>query len=161
MPYCSHCGSQVGEQDAYCTRCGARQPVEIPGRLDAASEAVSDRASCVLCYLPFLGWVVSIIVLASARFREQQIVRFHAFQGLYLFVTWLLVDRVLNPVLHVAIVRPFSHAGGFWMPVYGLGGMLSILELAIIVLSIIMMFRVNEREMLRLPFLSELAEKSL
>jgi len=58
-------------------------------------------------------------------------------------------------------VRPFSHAGGFWMPGFGLGGMLSILELTIIVISIVMMFRVNEREMLRLPVLSELAEKSL
>jgi uncharacterized membrane protein len=161
MPYCSQCGNQVGEQDAYCTRCGARQPVPMPGRLDAASEAVSDRASCVLCYLPFLGWVVAIIVLASARFRNHSIVRFHAFQGLYLFVTWLLVDRVLNPLLLVMVARPFSQAGGFWPPGFGLSGVLSILELAIIVISVVMMFRVTDREVLRLPVLSELAEKSL
>ncbi|MCC6264568.1 MAG: zinc ribbon domain-containing protein, partial [Bryobacterales bacterium] len=27
MPFCSHCGNQVRDADAYCTRCGARQPV--------------------------------------------------------------------------------------------------------------------------------------
>lgn len=161
MPYCSKCGKEVRDLDRFCTKCGARQPIYTPGKLDTASDAVSDRASCVLCYTPFLGWVVAIIVLAADRFRNQPVVRFHAFQALYLFVTWLLVDRVVGPVLHLALVRPFSGGMAFWWPGLGIGGLVGALELAIVVVSIYMMFRVNENEFIRLPLLSDLADKSL
>jgi len=33
-------------------------------------------------------------------FSADQRVRFHAFQGLYLFVAWLIVDQVLRPVFN-------------------------------------------------------------
>ena len=58
---------------------------------------ISPRTASLLCYIPILGWIVSIVVLASARFRADSRVRFHAFQGLYLFVAWLIVDWVLGP----------------------------------------------------------------
>lgn len=160
MPYCSQCGNQVREVDAYCTRCGGRQPVAAPGGFASATEAISDKASCVLCYIPFVGWVASIIVLAATRFRENRIVRFHAFQALYLFVTWLVVDRVLGPILHVAVFRPLSH-GGMWLPGLGVAGLVNAVELAIVIVGIVMMFRVNDKEITRLPVLGELAEKSL
>ncbi|MCW5965744.1 MAG: DUF4870 domain-containing protein [Bryobacterales bacterium] len=160
MPYCSQCGNQVRDLDAYCTKCGVRQPVAAPGGFPSATEAISDKASCVLCYIPFVGWVASIIVLASARFRENRIVRFHAFQALYLFVTWLVVDRVVGPILTVVLFRPLSH-GGFWVPGLGIAGLVHTLELAIVVIGIVMMFRVSEKEATRLPWLGDLAEKSL
>ncbi len=160
MPYCSQCGNQVGELDAYCTRCGARQPVPAPGGFPSATEIVSDRASCVLCYFPLVGWVAAIIVLAASRFRENRVVRFHAFQGLYLFVTWLVVDRVLQPMLSVMLFQPLAH-GGLRLPGMGFSGMVHALEFAILIISIVMMFKVNEREYTRLPALGELAEKSL
>lgn len=160
MPYCSQCGNQVRDLDAYCVRCGARQPVSTQRGFSSATEAISDKASCILCYIPFVGWVASIIVLAAARFRENRIVRFHAFQALYLFVTWLVVDRVIGPILSIAVVRPLSHAG-IWIPGLGLSGMVFALELAIIIVGIVMMFRVSDTEVTRLPFLGDLAEKSL
>ena len=39
-------------------------------------------------------------MLASDRFRYDRTVRFHGFQGLYLFVAWLLDDQVLRPIFH-------------------------------------------------------------
>lgn len=162
MPYCSQCGSQVRDRDAYCTRCGARQPVAPPASLHATSDTVPDRTACILCYIPFVGWVVSIIVLAAARFREHRIVRFHAFQALYLFVAWLLVDRVAGPFVKLAFIRPLSHYGEFlWFPGFGISAVVHLLELALVLVSVYMMFRVNEREALRLPLLGDLAEKSL
>jgi uncharacterized membrane protein len=121
---------------------------------------VSDRTSCVLCYFPFVGWVASIIVLAASRYRDNRVVRFHAFQGLYLFVTWLVVDRVLQPLLSMMLFQHLAH-GGLALPGIGFSGLVNALELAILVISIVMMFRVNEREVTRLPFVGELAEKSL
>jgi hypothetical protein len=68
---------------------------------------VSPRTASLLCYIPILGWIVAIVVLASARFRDNARVRFHAFQGLYLFVAWLIVDWVLSPMFSIAFWGPF------------------------------------------------------
>ena len=48
------------------------------------------RGASMLCYVPWFGWLASVWVLASERFRTERDVRFHAYQGLYLFVAWLL-----------------------------------------------------------------------
>ena len=53
----------------------------------------------MLCYIPFAGWIACIVVLASPQFREDQAVRFNAFQGLYLFVAWLLVQTSCIPLI--------------------------------------------------------------
>ena len=39
-----------------------------------------------------------MVVLAADKFRNDRTVRFHAFQGLYLFVAWLIVEWVLSPI---------------------------------------------------------------
>lgn len=158
MPYCSQCGNQVREADAYCSRCGSRQPVSSSAPRLAASDAVSDRTACILCYIPFFGWVVSIIVLAAVRFRHQRVVRFHAFQALYLFVAWLLVDWVIQPIV---LVGPHFWFRDAWPHGFGLTTMVKVLELAIILVNSYMMLRVNDRETLRLPLVGDLAEKSL
>jgi uncharacterized membrane protein len=158
MPYCSQCGNQVREADVYCTRCGFRQPVPAPSSPNVSSDAVSDRTACILCYIPFFGWVVSIIVLAAQRFRGHQVVRFHAFQALYLFVAWLLVDWVVQPIV---MVGPHFWFRDVWPHTLGLTTVVKLLELAIILVNSYMMLRVNDRERLRLPLIGDLAEKSL
>src|SRR6266702_2282589 len=103
MPFCSQCGNQVGTA-LYCARCGAKQPIDAAATPHAAPErdplaAVNPRAASILCYVPGLGWIASIIVLASDLFRHNRLVRFHGFQGLYLFIAWLLDDMVLRHIL--------------------------------------------------------------
>ncbi len=156
MPYCSHCGNQVRDADAYCTKCGARQPVATPNVFNGASEAISDRSSVVLCYIPLVGWIAAIIVLATSRFRNNMVVRFHAFQGLYLFVAWLLADRVVSPMLHLSMMGSFHDAPGWMLRV-----IFKLAELLIVVAGVYMMVKVNENEKLALPVIGELAEKSL
>lgn len=96
MPFCSQCGNQAHPGDAFCARCGAKQPVAA--RTTDFLAGITPRAAAVLCYVPVAGWVASILVLAAARFRGHYTVRFHAFQGLYLFVAWLLVNEVIGPM---------------------------------------------------------------
>src|SRR5689334_7558338 len=105
MPYCSQCGNQVGGADTFCARCGARQPNVPPPARDPLA-GMSPRTASILCYIPLVGWVGAIIVLAAARFRENHTVRFHAFQGLYLFVAYLIADQVMGmiPQLHLGDV---------------------------------------------------------
>jgi len=97
MPYCSSCGNSVDHGDQYCAKCGARQPGAAPKPADPLS-GISPRTASILCYIPGIGWIASVIVLAADKFRNDRTVRFHAFQGLYLFVAWLIVEWVLSPI---------------------------------------------------------------
>jgi uncharacterized membrane protein len=92
--------------------------------------------------------VAGIFVLASQRFRRDTETRFHAFQGLYLFVAWLMVDWVLGPMLRI----PGVYTG------FRLGGLL---KLVIVAGWIWMLIKVSQRERFKLPVLGDLAEKSV
>jgi uncharacterized membrane protein len=143
MPFCSQCGNQVGPADSYCSHCGATQPPAA-----AAADAIrslNPKTASIICYIPWVGWIASIIVLASNRFRQDRIVRFHAFQGLYLFVGWLIAHQVLRPLFD-------------WTPrlhIYGL------IELVLLGMSIFMMVKAAHREAYSLPLFGELAQRSV
>ena len=146
MPYCSQCGSQVDPADIYCAHCGGRQPVSAPPpRPSAEFERITPRTASVLCYVPWLGWLASVLVLASQRFRQNRPARFHAFQGLYLFVAWLIEGWVLHPILSPI---PHIHLHG-------------ILQAALLIMSIFMMVKASHGETYSLPIFGELAERSL
>jgi uncharacterized membrane protein len=143
MPYCSQCGNQVDAADLYCARCGARQPAALPPKADPFS-SVTPRTASILCYIPGVGWIASIIVLASQRFRTDCIVRFHAFQGLYLFVAWLIEDWVLRPIFSGI---PHVHLDG-------------LVKAVLLFMSIFMIVKASKEEAYSLPIIGELAEKS-
>jgi uncharacterized membrane protein len=93
-----------------------------------------------------LGWVAAVSVLAARRFRQDKIARFHAFQGLYLFAAWLVVQWVVHPIflaLPTRFVRP-DH----------------LLELLILGTSIFMMIRTSHDDPYVLPIIGELAQRS-
>jgi uncharacterized membrane protein len=147
MPFCSQCGKEVGGSDAYCHQCGTRQPsasTQRPAGHDPLSQ-MSARTASILCYVPGIGWIASIIVLASEKFRTNRDVRFHAFQGLYLFVAWLLDGWVLRPMF--SMVRH--------MPIH------SLVELALLGMSIFMMVKASHNETYSLPLFGELAHRSV
>jgi uncharacterized membrane protein len=108
----------------------------------------------MLCYIPWLGWIASIIVLASRRYKtntpDAREVRFHAFQGLYLFVAWLIVDWVISPAMRFGV--GMGHAGA------PLGGLLHLLVVAA---WIVMLIKVSHWEHYRLPVIGEMAERSV
>jgi uncharacterized membrane protein len=110
---------------------------------------MSQRTASILCYIPFFGWIFAIIVLAAERFREDREVRFHAFQGLYLFVAWLLVDQVIQPWF-----GHWGHWGGAGLPG-------KILQLGILAAWIIMLIKTSRSEFFSLPIFGDLAEKSV
>src|ERR1022692_3429602 len=100
MPYCCQCGKPAEATAKFCAVCGARQPLSATTTTDIFS-GINDRTSALLCYIPWFGWIAAVIVIASKRYKsntpEAREVRFHAFQGLYLFVAWLIVDWVVSP----------------------------------------------------------------
>ena|SRR5689334_5179706 len=140
MPFCSHCGKQVGNADVFCGRCGARQP-NVPAHGRDPLAGVSPRAASILCYIPVLGWIASIVFLASHRFRDNHTVRFHAFQGLYLFVAWLIADQVIGMIPHL-------HLGDVFRAI-------------ILGVWIFMLIKTSHEEVYSLPVIGELAERSI
>lgn len=149
MPYCTQCGSQVRDTDRYCGVCGGVQggPGAVP-RTDPLSGLTSRNAS-LLCYIPMVGWIAAIVILASARFRHDIEARFNAFQGLYLFVAWLIVDWVLAPVL--------MFPGGWGVHMI----FPRLLKLAVVGIWIFMLMKVAQGHTFRLPILGELADRSV
>lgn len=160
MPYCCQCGTQVGASDRFCGSCGAAQPVSGggsqagPGPQDAsrAGGFRNPRTASTLCYIPWFGWIPSVLVLASDRYQRDYEVHFHAFQGLYLFVAWLLVDWVVSPALRMT-------GFGIWQPMPHIGG--GILHLLILAGWIVMIVKVRRGEHYRLPIVGDLAERSV
>lgn len=110
---------------------------------------ISHRNAAILCYIPMVGWIAAIVVLASERFRRDADTRFHAFQGLYLFVAWLMIEWVISPAFYFSdgfpLHRIFTH----------------ILQLLVFIAWIFMIVKVSHGEKYKLPILGELAERSV
>ena len=155
MPFCVQCGNKVADDDAFCALCGARQ--EAAGKRSAGKDfadrlkkgdlqGLSPRTASILCYAPWLGWIVSIIVLASQRFRGDKMTRFHAFQGLYLFAAYFIADEFLPQIFM------FSHPTRI---------MAKMVALALVGVGVLMMVKTSQGETFHLPVLGELADKSV
>jgi uncharacterized membrane protein len=78
-------------------------------------------------------------------FRDNRIVRFHAFQGLYLFVAYLIEDWVLKPMFSVV---PHVHVN-------------AIVQFVLLGMSVFMIIKASQGEAFSLPIIGELAEKSV
>lgn len=163
MAFCPQCGTSVGERDQFCGSCGTRQPSSSgAGRGAGPGSAtrpgpdfwanISQRNAALLCYIPWVGWIAAIAVLASERFRTNARVRFHAFQGLYLFVAWLMVEWVVSPFVRFPGV-------GFGMPLTR--AIPGVLQVVVLIGWIFMLIKVAHDEDYRLPILGELADRSV
>ncbi|MEP6537161.1 MAG: hypothetical protein ABJF23_17645 [Bryobacteraceae bacterium] len=154
MPFCTQCGNQVGGRDVFCGKCGTRQatppagpPPPVHG--NAFLGGISSRSASMLCYIPVIGWIPSIFVLAADRFQHDRTVRFHAFQGLYLFVVWLLVDWVVSPIFSIT---PGFHEGKV---------IRSLLHTAVFGAWVFMLIKTSQHQVYRLPIVGELADRSV
>jgi uncharacterized membrane protein len=150
MPFCTQCGREVANSAAFCGNCGARQ---APGGASPSAgptqdplAALTPKWATILCYVPTIGWIAAVLVLAARKFKGDQNVRFHAFQGLYLFATWLLIKWVVGPIMDAGsdrIIR-IDH----------------ILEAVLIGVSIFMIVKASHEETYVLPIIGELAKRS-
>jgi uncharacterized membrane protein len=150
MPFCSKCGFEVQTNDAFCGRCGSPQSVQSPkaqAKDTDPFQGIDNNTAAVLCYIPFLGWVASIYILTADRFRTDNTVRFHAFQGLYLFVAYLIYDWVIEGILWDVMNRAYL--------------ITNMVKLSLTVGWLFMLFKTSQRELVRIPFISELADKSV
>jgi uncharacterized membrane protein len=120
-----------------------------PGFPSDFAGGLSNRHAALLCYIPMVGWIAAIVVLASERFRRETQVRFHAFQGLYLFVAWLMVEWVVSPSRFL-----FDDVPLYRLVTHGL-------QLLVLFAWIFMMIKVSQDQTYKLPIVGELAERSV
>ena len=84
--------------------------------------------------------------LAANKFKQNAAVRFNAFQGLYLFAAWLVVQWVIQPMA--------------WFAQRGVMRVDRLLEVLLIGVAIFMMIKASHDEVYVLPILGELAQRS-
>lgn len=116
---------------------------------------MSPNTAAVLCYIPAVGWIAAIIFLTLEPYSKNRFVRFHAFQGLYLAVVWLLAQVVFVPF------APFPRHGHFPFPFFPFWSLRELIKLAVIIAQIVGIIKVRKNQEYRLPILSELADKSM
>ncbi len=108
---------------------------------------MSDNAASALCYL--LGFITGILFLVIAPYNQNRIVRFHAFQSIFLNVAWVAVFIALNILF--AIIHVFGlFFGLFLTPLIGL---------AFFVLWIYLMISAYQGKTVVLPIIGPLAQQ--
>ncbi|HEU0118962.1 MAG TPA: hypothetical protein VFQ91_00430 [Bryobacteraceae bacterium] len=111
-------------------------------------QSIAPSTAATLCYVPFAGWIAALVFLATQKFRDNRWVRFHAFQGLYIFVVWLLVDIAVGSIFGIAGL-PIRRA------------LTGSLKLSVLCGWGYMLYKTSTGHTIHLPVLGELAERSV
>jgi len=170
MAFCANCGAEV--QGRFCAKCGAPAPAAgasagaapppppppsaspFPAAAGPAPTAqaagLEENLACALCYV--LGLLTGILFLVLAPYNQNRLIRFHAFQSIFLNIAWIAIYIVLSIVSLALLPIPF------------VGPMLSIVLhlgvfLAFFILWLMLMYKAYNRERWVLPFIGPLAEK--
>jgi uncharacterized membrane protein len=106
--------------------------------------------ACALCYL--LGLLTGVLFLVLEPYNKNRLIRFHAFQSIFLNLAWIGVFIALSIIGIVLLPIPF------------LGPMLSIIlhlgvSLGAFILWLMLMYKAYNRERWVLPVIGPLAEK--
>jgi uncharacterized membrane protein len=114
MSFCRSCGKELGEGNLYCTGCGVTPPIAgvqaSPDGAAAGSVAVGAPAQPMatnvagaLAYLA--GFVTGLIFILVEPYKDNSVIRFHAYQSIFFNVAWLgfwmlwmVVSAILTPL---------------------------------------------------------------
>ena len=154
MPFCANCGSQT--QGRFCAKCGA----EVPGGADAggapaaggahpATQGMADNVASTLCYA--LGLITGILFLVLEPYNKNRVVRFHAFQSIFVSIAAFVLNMVLGMVISLLL-----GAASLW----GLVALLNLLiGLAFLALWLYLLVMTYQGKTVVLPIIGPLAQK--
>jgi uncharacterized membrane protein len=120
MAFCATCGSPVEGQ--FCAKCGGKVGAAPSAAFDPtvqASGAMADNVASALCYL--LGLITGIIFLILAPYNKNPVVRFHAFQSIFMNVVCIAASIVLNMLflmMHLWAFTPLLSLAFFVLWIY-------------------------------------------
>lgn len=107
-------------------------PISAPG--------LPENAAAALCYL--FGFVTGIIFLVLEPYNKNKLIRFHAFQSIFLNVVVLVIWEALR------IILPW----GIWR-------LIGLIDLLFFILWIYMLLQTYQGKKVVLPVIGDLAEK--
>jgi uncharacterized membrane protein len=173
MAFCTNCGSDV--QGRFCAKCGSPvgadtsasgasasaggapppPPPAYSGTVASAppsaqAAGLEENLACALCYL--LGLLTGVLFLVLAPYNQNRLIRFHAFQSIFLHLGSIVVFVGLMIVMGVLHFIPF------------LGAMLALMlyplvGLAFMILWLMLMYKAYNKERWVLPIIGPLAEQ--
>lgn len=169
MPFCANCGSQV--EGRFCAKCGATvgagpaspppapgpafsPPPPAPGAAypppmpPAGAAAMTDNAASALCYV--LGLITGILFLVLAPYNQNRVVRFHAFQSIFLTVAVIIVAIALSIFDHL-----LAGLVGWWFA----STVALLFDLACFVLWIAMIVTTYQGRSIPLPIIGPIAQQ--
>jgi uncharacterized membrane protein len=115
---------------------------------------LNDGLAGLLCYLPVgpVGVIVSIAFLFLEPYRRSRFVRFHAVQSILLaaFCTAIIAVLLALSVLFIGVLAPLALVLFLVFPLLGL---------AIAHITVVLMIKAKAGEMLRLPYIGEIAAR--
>jgi len=156
MPqFCAACGAQMADGSTACPSCGKSTAQSTGGGAAAAAAPApsggNDNIIALLCYSPVA--IIGIILgLAVEPYKSSKLVRFHAFQSLFLAIGVFvlafglgIMSAVLSAVLGplALLILPLEF----------------VIWIGMIVLMIFMMIKAYGGQMTRLPVVGNFAAK--
>jgi uncharacterized membrane protein len=118
---------------------------------------MTDNVAGMLCYAPFVGWIIAIIMLVVAPYNQNKFVRFCAFQSIFLAVAWFavwIVVQIFSAIVFAILPWGVHVAMHLLLALVWLA-----LGLGMLVLLIVLMLKANQNQKLSLPIIGPLAEK--
>ncbi len=106
--------------------------------------------ACALCYV--LGLLTGVLFLVLAPYNQNRLIRFHAFQSIFVHIASVVVFIGLMIVMAMLHFIPFIGAilGLMLYPIVGLG---------FFILWLMLMYKAYNRERWVLPIIGPMAEK--
>jgi uncharacterized membrane protein len=134
---------------------GPPPPGNYPPPQNSGS-GLDDNVAGLLCYLPFLlGLVASIIFLVLEPYNRNALIRFHAFQSIFLAVTLFVLGFVLGIVGIILGMIPFlGWVGSIISALLSL-----VLAFGAVIVYLYLMFKTYNGQRIVLPLIGEQAEK--
>jgi len=159
MPFCPNCGAQTN--DRFCPNCGAAVGAAAPGAGAPGAGAappptaqdqggLQPNVAGALCYL--FGFITGIIFLVLEPHNRNPVVRFHAFQSIFLNVA-MIAYAILYGIFFMVMAFVLHALALLLWPIN------LIIWLCIFVLWLVLMFKAYSGTPLVLPIIGPIAKK--
>jgi uncharacterized membrane protein len=144
MAFCPSCGAAV--EGRYCAKCGTAVDPAAPPAASVpvvTAAGLPENTAAALCYL--LGLITGIIFLVLEPYSKNKLIRFHAFQSIFLSVAAIIVSFLLGILL---VALPFGFFWIFWL-----------VRLAFFIVWLYMLLQTYQGKKVVLPVIGDLAAK--